>query len=57
MNKEDFLKLLNAHDWYYMYSDDHSVWRRGKDEAQVIFAAMRDNKELGELYQNYKKEV
>jgi hypothetical protein len=24
------LETLRNHDWYYMYSDDHSVWKRGR---------------------------
>ncbi|HEX2753296.1 MAG TPA: hypothetical protein VHP34_09415 [Alphaproteobacteria bacterium] len=27
--EENYRKLLRAHDWYYDYSDDHSVWKRG----------------------------
>ena len=56
MNEEEFLKLLKAHDWYYMYSDDHSVWRRGQNERDVIMNAMRANPELGKIYQNFTKE-
>ena len=28
--------LLSKHDWYYEYSDDHRVWRKGRDEAEEI---------------------
>ena len=28
--------LLRSHDWTYNYSDDHSAWRRGSDEADDI---------------------
>ena len=27
---------LKAMDWYYDYSDDHSVWQRGRDKAEEI---------------------
>lgn len=27
--EENYRKLLKGHDWYYEYSDDHSVWKRG----------------------------
>ena len=33
---ELFEKLLDSHDWTYMYSDDHSVWRRGIAESDRI---------------------
>ena len=29
-------KLLLAHDWTYEFSDDHSVWNRGRFERQAI---------------------
>jgi len=28
--------LLQFHDWYYDYSDDHSVWARGQRENDAI---------------------
>ena len=29
-------RLLQFHDWYYNYSDDHSVWQRGMSERDKI---------------------
>jgi len=29
-------KLLQFHDWTYEFSDDHSVWKRGKAEREAI---------------------
>ena len=29
-------KLLQAHDWYYDYSDDYTAWHRGKEERSAI---------------------
>lgn len=57
MNKEQFLKLLSTHDWYYSYSDDHSVWRKGQAERNVISNAMRDNEELKAVYAQYREET
>ena len=31
-----FEKALKGHDWYYQYSDDQSVWRRGRDQWKKI---------------------
>jgi len=52
--------LLKSHDWYYQYSDDHSVWQRGRDQADEI----RRQKDIccglgldsiaNELYNKYK---
>tara|TARA_B100000131_G_scaffold263311_1_gene260088 strand:+ start:948 stop:1298 length:351 start_codon:yes stop_codon:yes gene_type:complete len=33
MNRSEFGSKLKTHDWYYAYSDDHSVWRRGRDAS------------------------
>lgn len=30
-------EALRRHDWYYGYSDDHSVWSRGHENAQRIW--------------------
>jgi hypothetical protein len=29
-------RLLACHDWHYEYSDDHSVWNRGRRERDAI---------------------
>ena len=31
-NISEYFRELQRHDWYYEYSDDHSVWKRGSDE-------------------------
>jgi hypothetical protein len=31
-------KLLQSHDWYYAFSDDHSYWRKGQQEWTEIRA-------------------
>jgi len=35
------------HDWYYAYSDDHGVWQRGLDAANVLTDKMNELKDLG----------
>ena len=30
MERSEFGSKLKTHDWYYGYSDDHSVWKRGQ---------------------------
>jgi hypothetical protein len=29
MTPAEYWDKLNAHDWYYAFSDDHRVWERG----------------------------
>ncbi len=51
-------KILQRHDWYYMYSDDHDAWLAGKAESQRISNYIDDLKKRGvnnaiEIYKNY----
>ena len=39
MTRKDFADALRRHDWYYSYSDDHRVWRRGQDETAALKAS------------------
>lgn len=32
MTLGDYWDQLSKHDWYWDFSDDHRVWRRGSDE-------------------------
>ena len=29
-------RMIAEHDWYFDYSDDHSVWQRGVNERKAI---------------------
>ena len=40
MKIEDLKKLLDNHDWFYNFSDDHSVWVRGERESAQITGAL-----------------
>lgn len=33
---DEYKSLLSRHDWYYDYSDDHSVWTRGSNERKQL---------------------
>lgn len=37
---ENYRKLLAGHDWYYAYSDDHSVWSAG-ERARATLRELR----------------
>ena len=30
------LQALRNHDWYFMYSDDHNAWKRGRVRQRVL---------------------
>lgn len=39
MTREEFGKALKQHDWYYNYSDDHRVWKRGQTAQGRLWTA------------------
>jgi hypothetical protein len=43
----ELAKKLQYHDWYYHYSDDHSVWRRGEEQGVQIQSEMKYLNSLG----------
>lgn len=59
---ELFEKMLQSHDWYYHFSDDHRYYIKGRDSAQRIRVMMERLGELGleteakELFENYRPE-
>lgn len=51
MTVEAYQKLLNAHDWYYMMSDDHRVFKRGQAQRDTLNSwASRDDTYLQMLH-------
>lgn len=53
---EEYRQKLAAFDWQYAFSDDHSVYLRGKDQQRALFGeAMELGPEAMELYFNYVK--
>ncbi len=61
-NEWDLYKhLLSSHDWYYQFSDDHSVWSSGESVKNKIKQLKEklaaENPTLAEsLYNQYKKD-
>ena len=42
MNRAEFASKIKSHDWYYGYSDDHSVWQRGHKAAANLRRAQQE---------------
>lgn len=40
-------QLLKNHDWYYNYSDDHAVWKRGEARSIEIREQITICQDLG----------
>jgi len=54
----EFYKMLESHDWFYDYSDDHRVWRSGSQSMGAIRGAVETGpKEYKELFDAYVKYV
>lgn len=51
MNLVEFKTALANHDWYYYFSDDHSVWLRGESQNNKLFnVATNGNVEFQRAY-------
>jgi len=53
MNLEQYRAALAHHDWYYAYSDDHSVYTRGRDAREELRKAQRQLDSTGELWNEH----
>lgn len=31
-----YVSLLRSHDWFYDYTDDHNVWKRGREQRNRL---------------------
>ncbi len=38
MTKEEYERLLDKHDWYYMFSDDHRIYEEGVRQERELKA-------------------
>lgn len=56
VTKTQFKQMLDEHDWYYKYADDHRDWLRGFMSHKRIKEAIEDSKELKRFYKAYKKQ-
>jgi len=54
MTIEEFYKLLQSHDWYYYFSDDPSVYDKGKASHTAIVSAVKTYPTLKLLYKDYQ---
>lgn len=53
--ERDLEKALKSHDWTYEYSDDHTVYKRGKAEREHIYDLISncDPKKAERLWKKY----
>ena len=55
MAPSEFFKLLEKHDWYYQYSDDHRAWEKGSNESKRIQAIAQEIPLFLDMYRDYSK--
>lgn len=55
MTLKEFDQALANFDWFYEYSDDHSVWQRGSTAHSKILATAKTSPQHQELYDLWKK--
>lgn len=54
---QEYWDQLNRHDWYYEYSDDHSVWQRGGAELGRLKALSDLTPEHRALWEGFNKHM
>lgn len=50
---ETYLALLHSHDWNYEFSDDHSVWTRGREQEKRLMDLKYEFDRDGKLWDDY----
>ncbi len=41
MTRDELIAAMKAHDWFYAYSDDGDVYRRGHEHRRLIAKQLR----------------
>ncbi len=47
---EAYKQALKKHDWYYSFSDDHSVYRRGEAAERALITQRHQFDPTGEIW-------
>jgi len=53
MDAKEYWNLLEKHDWFFDYSDDIRVFKKGNAERNYLIDLMSKDKELSKLYKAY----
>lgn len=57
MTVEEFFDRLQYHDWYYDYSDDHSVWQRGLADRADLKDLAKENDKFSIMFEDYAEYI
>lgn len=50
---DEYQEILDKHDWYYMHSDDHQVYKRGAAMSEHIRRLADTSSEYKEVYEEH----
>ena len=51
----EYWNQLNGHDWFYDYSDDHGVWKRGSENESRLRRWANQDEAYKELYDGFRE--
>ena len=57
MTNEEYFDKLQRHDWFYEYSDDHSVWQRGGKSLAELRNLAKDNDVFAMMFSDYSSYI
>lgn len=49
----DYYAQLEAHDWYYEYTEDARVWKNGREQRDALIEGTKAGAEFADLYNAY----
>lgn len=52
---DEYIELLQTHDWYFEYSDDHKVWARGQKQQQRLSFLRQQLDPDGLIFKQYQR--
>lgn len=52
-NLRDYYKMLNIHDWYYLFSDDSVAYAKGATNLKKLKAIAEESKDHAELFKGF----
>lgn len=57
MELQEYYEELGKHDWFYQYSDDHSVWRHGESARARLASIANQSPEHRALWDGFNKHM
>ena len=53
LTTEEFFEKLRLHDWYYNYSDDYEVYKKGQAARGELEVHCKENELFATMYSDY----